>query len=145
MDLSLPTTPVSLVVAERGSPWESWVDRFSTGTPDVVVVLQEHGEGPDQLASRVRAQVASFEGRGATLARAVIVAGEADASTLAARALAVKTIVAPMVALGEGTLILDGNQADRFGMRALADTVSMQLAGSGVTVRATVDSFAHVA
>jgi hypothetical protein len=145
MDLFHTPTPVSLVVAERGSPWETWVERFTTGTPDVIVVLQEPGEAVDRWAMRVRSQVAGLAAQNARLARAVIVAGGRDAHSLSARSLAVKALVAPMVAQGEGTLLLDGNHADRFGMMALAQTVEMQVAGTGVSVRATGEAIAHVA
>ena len=145
MDLFRTPTPVSLVVAERGSPWESWVERFATGTPDVMVVVQEPGEAVDRWAMRVRSLVAGLEAQNAKLARAVVVAGPADSRSLSARSLAIKALVAPMVAQGEGTVLLDGNTADRFGMMALAQTVAMQVAGSGVTVRSTADAVAHVA
>ncbi|MCB9618703.1 MAG: hypothetical protein H6724_04520 [Sandaracinus sp.] len=149
MDLFRTPTPVSLVVAELGSPWESWVERFATGTPDVLVVVQEPGESVDRWAMRVRSQVAGLEAQNACLARAVVVAGPPTAQTLSARSLAIKALVGPMVASGEGTVILDGNTADRFGMMALAQTVEMQVAGTGVTVRAASseaqDFVAHVA
>lgn len=146
MNLFRTPTPVSLVVAELGSPWESWVERFATGTPDVLVVVQEPGESVDRWAMRVRSQVAGLASQDAQLARVVVVAGTSGPQTLAARSLAVKALVAPMVAQGEGTVLLDGNSIDRFGMMALAQTVAMQVAGTGVSVRATGESVAaHVA
>ena len=63
MDLRFAKTPVSLVVAERGSDWEAWVERFSTGTPDVRVVVQDPEEPVERLAQRVRAQVLELEER----------------------------------------------------------------------------------
>ncbi len=134
--------PVSLVVAERGEGWEPnwtyWVERFSTGTPDVIVVLQEPGESVETLSQRVRARVVDLEESGRTLARAVIVgSGNPDHTALSARSLAIKAIVAPMVEQGHGTLLLDGEGADRFRMMALASTVAQMVRNTGVTVTST--------
>ncbi|HJK91598.1 MAG TPA: hypothetical protein RMH85_14070 [Polyangiaceae bacterium LLY-WYZ-15_(1-7)] len=146
MDLRFAKTPVSLVVAERGSDWEAWVERFSTGTPDVRVVVQDPEEPVERLAQRVRAQVLELEESGEELARAVIVgAGKTNDSTLSARSLAIRSIVAPMVEQGHGTLLLDGQGAGRFGMMALASTVGGMVRGTGVTVTATGGVVADVA
>lgn len=145
MDLFRTPALVSLVVAELGSPWESWAERFAIGTPDVVVVVQRPGETADRWAMRVRTQVAGLAASDARLARAVVVAGTSGPQSLAARSLAVKALVAPMVAQGEGTVLLDGNVADRLGMMALAQLVATQVVGTGVSVRATSASVAQVA
>lgn len=142
--------PLSLVVAERDGEWESdwgrWVERFSTGTPDVVVVLQHPGESDDELAQRVRSKVEELDGLGRQIARAVIVgSGRPASETLSARSSAIKAIVAPMVQQGHGTLVLDGEGSDRFQMMALAETVAQMVRNTGVTVRSTSDVAARVA
>lgn len=142
--------PLSLVVAERDGEWESnwggWVERFSTGTPDVVVVLQHPGESDEELAQRVRAKVDELDAAGRQIARAVIVgAGRPASETLSARSSAIKAIVAPMVEQGHGTLLLDGEGSDRFQMMALAETVAQMVRNTGVTVRSTDEAAARVA
>lgn len=146
MDLRLPQTPVSLVVAERGVDWGLWVERFQTGTPDVVVIAQRPGETIGQLSQRVRERVEALESSGHQVARAVIAgAGGPAASTLAARHSTIKAIVAPMVKQCQGTLLLDGQGSDRFSMTALATTVATMVRGTGVKVVATDHPVANVA
>ncbi len=146
MSFPLHESPLSLVVAECGADWRMWAERFEAGTPGVVVVAQQAGEDLTHLATRVRQQLQDLEREGQEVTRAVIVgSGNRDARTLAARHSTIKAIVAPMVAVGRGTLILDSHGPDRFSMEALATTVASMVRGSGVKVVATSDAVANVA
>ena len=137
---------LSLVVAERGADWAPWAQRLEQGTPGVVVVRQERDEPLSALASRVRARLEDLEAQGREITRGVIVGGgRRDPGTLAARHAVIKTLLAPMVSHGRGTLILDGRGPDRFSMAALATTVRSLVRGAGVQVVATTDPVARVA
>jgi len=133
MDLHQDRT--AIVVAEHGSAWRGWVDRFRVGTPDVVVIRQHDDEGLLDLALRVRTEMQALTESGVDIARAVVAGGDrVDPEAISARALAIKALVAPMVSEGEGTLILDGVGSGATGMAALATTVAAQVNGTGVLV-----------
>ena len=142
---SLPQQ-MSIVVAERGSAWLAWVERFEVGT-DVIIVAQREDEELLDLAMRVRDSVSALREQGRSLARAVVVGTDRmDPEALSARALAVKALVGPMVASREGTVILDGEGRGAMGMAALATTVAMQVQGTGVRITSpALDAIADVA
>jgi len=142
-----PQNTTSLVVAEQGGNWASWVERFQKDTPDVVVVLQDPDEAVDAFAMRVRARVASLQSAGDIVDRAVIVGGgRRDSGAMSARSLVIRAIAAAMVPQGRGNLVLDGQGTDRFAMTALATTVASQVRGTGVSVRPSqAPAFADVA
>ena len=145
MDLEQRQT--AIVVAERGSAWRRWVERFRVGTPDVVVFAQRDDEGLLDLALRIRSDVQALQAEGISLSRAVIAGSDrVDPEAISARALTVKALVAPMVADGEGTVILDGTGSGAMGMAALATTVAAQVQGTGVLVTSpALDAIANVA
>lgn len=145
MDLEQRQT--AIVVAERGSAWRRWVERFRVGTPDVVVFAQRDDEALLDLALRIRSDVQALQNEGVSLVRAVVAGGDrVDPEAISARALAVKALVGPMVADGEGTVILDGEGAGAMGMAALATTVAAQVQGTGVLVTSpALDAVADVA
>ncbi len=146
MSFPLHDSPLSLVVAERGADWPRWAERFEAGTPNVVVVAQKDNEDLSGLSHRVRERLAELSAEDQEVTRAVIVGGGArDSAAMAARHSTIKAIVAPMVALGRGTLILDASGPDRFCMAALASTVASMVRGTGVKVVATSDTIADVA
>ncbi|MFW6050929.1 MAG: hypothetical protein ACODAU_07125 [Myxococcota bacterium] len=128
--MSTPNHRASLVVAERGSAWDRWV----AGVSEPGVLLQEQGEAPAVFAQRVRSHVAELEARGQMPGRVVLVGGRRREGALSARSLMIRAIAHGMVAGGGGELLLDGHGSDRFTMRALADTVSDMVRGSGLAV-----------
>ena len=133
MDLQDQRT--AIVVAEHGSAWRRWVERFRVGTPDLVVFAQRDGEELLDLALRVRTGVQAMQDEGMGICRAVVAGGDrVDAEALSARALAIRALVGPMVREGEGTVILDGVGSGATGMAALATTVAAQVHGTGVLV-----------
>jgi broad specificity phosphatase PhoE len=133
MTLDHPT--LSLIVAERGSAWASWAERYRSVGPDVVVVLQEKGETAPEFAARVRARIAEMELSGRCPERAVLVGGgRADRDAVTARSLAVRSIASAMARHGGGKLTLDSAHPDRFAMAAIAATVSDLIRGTGVRV-----------
>lgn len=145
MDLEQRQT--AIVVAERGSAWRRWVERFRVGTPDVVVFAQADDEALLDLALRIRSDVQALQDEGIALSRAVVAGGDrVDPEAISARALTVKALVGPMVAEGEGTVILDGTGSGAMGMAALATTVAAQIQGTGVLVTSpALDAVADVA
>jgi len=125
----------SIVVAEHGSRWAPWAERFRMDGPDVVVILQRRGESSAKLPLRVRGRPAELGREGRPPARAVVVGGgRTDADALSARSLTIRSIAAEMANNGGGTLMLDDAGADRFSMAALAATVAELTRGSGVVV-----------
>jgi len=145
MDLEQRQT--AIVVAERGSAWRRWVERFRVGTPDVVVFAQRDDEALLDLALRIRSDVQALQSEGISLSRAVVAGGDrVDPEAISARALTIKALVGPMVAEGEGTVILDGAGDGAMGMAALATTVAAQVQGTGVLVTSpALDAVADVA
>lgn len=135
--MTAPTTPRSMIVAERGGDWARWVERFREDTPDVVVVLQHEGESMAQLAARVRERLDAMVTAGAMPANAVVVGGgRTDQVTLASRATILRSIAKAMAAFGGGSVQLDSSGADKYSMVALAAATSMMVQGTGVRVTA---------
>lgn len=145
MDLQEQRT--AIVVAEHGSAWRRWVERFRVGTPDVVVFAQRDDEPLLDLALRIREGVSALQEQGVSIARAVVAGSErVDPEAISARALTIRALVGPMVHEGEGTVILDGVGAGATGMAALATTVAGQVRGTGVLVTSpALDGLADVA
>lgn len=126
---------VAMVIAEKGSAWTPWVERFRAQCDDVIVVLQERGETVGDLATRVRAKVEELEELEVSLRDAVIVGGgRIDADAMSARSLAIRAVVSPMVRASGGQLLLDSKGPDRYSMMGLASTVASMLRGTGVLV-----------
>lgn len=135
MPLPKPTSPISLIVAERGGDWVSWADRLQGRGHTVELVLQEKGESIGDFAHRVRGKLDSLEITDNSPEVAVLVGGgRNDGTALAARSLALRAISAKMISANRGTLLLEGRGADRFPMMALASTVAAQVRGTGVRV-----------
>ena len=129
------TQSISVVVAERGSDWASYATTTRANEPAVVVIEQDKAETATQLARRVRTYVDALESQGKFLENAVLVGGAGtDSDVLAARSLAIRAIVSPMVRHGRGTVLLHGSGRDRHTMKGLATTVSEMIRGSGVDV-----------
>jgi len=128
-----------MIVAERGSAWTPWVERFRLATPEVRVVLQHRGESMSALAMRVRTQLAELERHGLRPERAVIVGGgRTDGDALAARSGCLRAITSGMARGSGGEVLLDDSGSDRLAMAGLALAVNALTHGTGVTV-------AHVA
>lgn len=134
MNSLVDTELVSILVAEHGADWASWVERLRVGTPSVVLIVRNEDESADQLVARIREQTDVIEARGERLGRAVVIGtSEGGAQRLEDRYRVLRALAAPMSVEREGTLILDG-AADRFAMRAMADAMQDALHGSGVRV-----------
>ena len=137
---------LAMVIAERGSDWESWVDQLRHEADDVCLIVQQPGESVSELAARVRQRVAAIQPY-ETLSKAVLVSGgRVDQDAVAARSLAIRAIVAPMVRAGQGDVVLASNTKDRISMMGLASTVASMIRGTGVDIQpAAQRSLARVA
>ena len=94
---------LAMVIAERGSDWEAWVDQLRQDADDVCLIIQQPGESVSELASRVRYRVDALQPY-ETLAKAVVVSGgRVDQDAVAARSLAIRAIVAPWCTRGTAT------------------------------------------
>jgi hypothetical protein len=141
-----PNPSTSLIVAERGSAWGRWLERFEADSPGAVLLLQDGAEADDRFAQRVRSHVAAMAAAGDGPGRVVLVGGHARKGALPSRSLMIRAIANTMATRGGGQLLLDGDGSDRFTMRALADTVGDMLRGSGVAVaHASEPQYAQVA
>ncbi|MCB9627398.1 MAG: hypothetical protein H6725_08515 [Sandaracinaceae bacterium] len=126
---------LAMVIAERGSDWESWVDQLRREADDVCLIVQQPGETVSELAARVRQRVDALQPYEA-LGKAVVVSGgRVDQDAVAARSLAIRAIVAPMVRAGHGNVVLASNAKDRFSMMGLASTVASMIRGTGVDIQ----------
>ena len=127
---------VWMVIAEHGSEWAGWADRFRHHPGDVVVVLQQKDEPLTEFATRVRTRVERVtQALGRSVQRAVIVGGKAgNPTSLPARGTIIKALVSGMAAKGGGELLLAGPESERLMMRALAATVADLSKGTGVRV-----------
>ena len=126
---------LAMVIAERGSDWESWVDQLRREADDVCLIVQQPGETVSELATRVRQRVEAVQPY-ETLGKAVLVSGgRVDQDAVAARSLAIRAIVAPMVRAGQGNVVLASNAKDRFSMMGLASTVASMIRGTGVDIQ----------
>lgn len=126
---------LAMVIAERGSDWESWVDQLRHDADDVCLIVQQPGESVSELATRVRQRVAALQPY-ETLSKAVVVSGgRVDQDAVAARSLAIRAIVAPMVRAGQGDVVLASNAKDRISMMGLASTVASMIRGTGVDIK----------
>lgn len=122
-------TTTVVLVAERDSEWQGWVDQLCSTGADVRVLAQRAGESASRFAARVRSEMQLD----AALDEAVLVGGLAcDPEVLAARALIVRALTSRMASAGR--LTLDGTPRTRLAMEALAQIVSDQLHASGVEV-----------
>jgi hypothetical protein len=139
---------IAMVIAERGSAWESWVEtlRLRYGADDVCLIVQQPGESVADMATRVRKRVQALQPY-ETLTHAVVVSGgRTDNDAVSARSLAIRAIVAPMVKAGGGDVILASNTKDRFSMMGLASTVASMIRGTGVSIQPAAQvAFAQVA
>ncbi|MFW5877094.1 MAG: hypothetical protein ACOCXM_10180 [Myxococcota bacterium] len=125
----------SLVIAERESAWDRWVDPSDGGATAPVLLVQEGAESSADFAQRVRSHVASLESTGEMPPRAVLVGGRQHDGALSSRSLMIRAIAHGLATAGGGDLWLDSHGSDRYTMRALADTVSDMVRGSGVAVQ----------
>jgi len=137
--MKIPMTPtrqsMTLIVAEAGGEWASWVEALRRRGDTVVVMRQRDDESLGALAGRVRARCREALSQGATMERAVIAGGgRADRDALSARSLAIRAIVSAMSPRRRGRLLLDPSGSDRYSMMALATTVTAMLRGTGVRV-----------
>ncbi len=133
--MNTPITYASMVVAERGSDWAGWVERFREECPSVVLVVQQPGESLAELSVRVRDRAEEIEAGDPQVSTAVIVGGgRTDADALAARSLSIRAIASLMARSGGGRLLLDAKAEDRYSMMALASTVSDMVGGTGVRI-----------
>ncbi|UJR80626.1 hypothetical protein [Sandaracinus amylolyticus] len=122
-------TTTVVLVAERDSEWQSWMDQLCSTGADVRILAQRPAETASSFAARVRAEMQHET----VVDEAVLVGGLAcDPEVLAARALVVRALTSRMPYAGR--LHLDGTPRTRLAMEALAQIVSDQLHASGVEV-----------
>ena len=135
---SLPTSLAArsaLVIAELGSAWRPWVERWSTSGRGVVPVVQEEGESTTRFALRVRATIEELAGCGVFLDRAVIVGGGSrELDALSARALIIRSLSSTMATHGFGKLWLEPLGPERLSFAALVETVGELVLASGVQI-----------
>lgn len=128
--MAVQSGKTAVLIAERDSEWQGWVDQLRATSACVRVVAQRSGESASAFASRVRAEMQ----RADLVDDAVLTGGLAcDPEVLAARALIVRALTSRIPA--RGRLHLDGTDRTRLAMEALAQIVSDQLQASGVEVR----------
>ncbi len=127
---------ISIVVAEAGAEYTSWVDVLRSEGHDVVVLRQRDDETLAEMAARVSARVRGVAELGAQLEKAVICGGNAGAKdTLSARTTTTRALLTAMVPRSRGQLVLSGARHDRFAMLGLASTLAEMVRGSGVSVQ----------
>jgi hypothetical protein len=130
VDVTVMRTGTKVLVAERESEWQGWVDQLRATARSVCVITQRSAESASAFAARVRSEMQRIEG---SLDEAVLVGGLAcDPEVLAARALIIRALTSRMPS--SGRLRLDGNGRGNLAMEALAQIVSDQLQASGVEV-----------
>lgn len=129
------TQSIEVVVAELGADWSSYARHVGVNDAELVVIEQAERETATELARRVRTCVDSLETEGKVVDSAVLVGGgRTDNDVLAARSLALRAIVSPMVRNGRGQVLLHANGRDRHSMKGLATMVAEMIRGSGVDV-----------
>lgn len=140
-----PLYNLAMVIAERGSDWENWVDQFRHDADDVCLIIQQPGETVSELATRVRKRVDAIQPY-ETLSQAVVVSGgRVDQEAVSARSLAIRAVVAPMVRAGHGNVVLASNAQDRISMMGLASTVASMIRGTGVEIQPAAQAAARLA
>lgn len=121
---------MAVLIAERDSEWQGWVDQLRSTADCVRVVAQRPSESASAFASRVRSEM---QRDGGAVSEAVLAGGLAcDPEVLGARALVVRALTSRMTT--NSRLHLDGTRRTRLAMEALAQIVSDQLQASGVEV-----------
>lgn len=129
-----PLYNLAMVIAERGSDWENWVDQFRHDADDVCLIIQQPGETVSELATRVRKRVDAIQPYEALTQAVVVSGGRVDQEAVAARSLAIRAVVSPMVRAGQGSVVLASNAKDRISMMGLASTVASMIRGTGVEI-----------
>lgn len=134
---------IALLVAERDGDWSEWVESLRAEADDIAIVLQRVGESPAELATRVRARVATLSLEG-DLVVAALVGGERwDSTTLSARSLMIRAMVSQMGSAVSSRLFLDAGARlgrGRHAMQALATVVADQT-GDNVDIVTTRGPF----
>lgn len=133
-----PTTSadVVIVVAEKGTGWTRWAERYQARGQEVIAVVQSPDESIQALSSRLRLRLRSLLEEGVVPAEAVLVSAQRrDAKAMGVRSTVIRHLVGSMAEAGAGRVWLDGK--DRFAAMALASTVAPLIRGTGVSVRPT--------
>lgn len=109
--------PTTLVVVEDGTTLPKNIGRADGGFHELVVVAQDRVT-PTDLVLRVARTLVSFEQRGRTLERAVlIVGGRNDASADAARCLIARSLAAHLATSSKGELEIVYCKSDKASRR----------------------------
>ena len=87
-----PLYNLAMVIAERGSDWENWVDQFRHDADDVCLMIQQPGETVSELATRVRKRVDAIQPYEALTQAVVVSGGRVDQEAVAARSLAIRAV-----------------------------------------------------
>ncbi|MCA9583090.1 MAG: hypothetical protein KC416_14930 [Myxococcales bacterium] len=132
---NLPTD-VSMIVAERGSAWAPWVDRFNREGAPVEVIIQRAAESGSDFSRRIRRRIAEIAAEGKKPRCAVLVGGgRRDYGALRSRSTTVRALAACIARSGGGKVFLDSHGPDRLSMKAIAETIGEMSRGTGVVVR----------
>jgi hypothetical protein len=124
---------MAVLIAERDSEWQGWVDALRAVADCVRVIAQRPNESASAFAARVRSEMQRSTD---VIDHAVLAGGlGCDPEVLAARTLMVHALTSRMA--DKSRLHLDGNRRTGFAMEALAQIVSDQLQASGVEVVTT--------
>jgi hypothetical protein len=127
----------ALVIGELDSNWTPWAQSLRTEGFEVTTVLQDVDEGASAFAVRVRRCLTELERSGEAVGRLVLAGGgRVGSDFLSARSLMIRATAATMARTGGGEVLLEGHGRDRYGMQALATTVSGMVQGTGVRVEA---------
>lgn len=126
----------TLIVAERGSD-AGRVRDVSRNSLESLVIEQDPAESIAAFALRVRAEATAMEREGQAATCVVVVGGgRADADTVSARSLMIRSLASTMLRASGGELVLESDGSpDRYTMAALAATTAEQLRGSNVGIR----------
>lgn len=139
--MSQTRMPLFMVVAERGSAWTSWVERFSEESANVEVLVQRRNESGTAFGQRIRRRLSEMSENGTTPERAVWVGGgRRDLSALRSRSVSVRALASGMARRGGGEVYLDSTAKDRISMLAIAETIADLVKGTGVHVHAANDN-----
>lgn len=133
-----PRNELAVVIAEAGSDWSHWEQRWRSQGHRVDVLVQRPGEDVSGLTARLRSRLHMWHERGISPQEAALVGGERDdTSALSFRSSVLRVLSRTMIGRGGGSLYLDsGSQGGpaRRAMAALASAVSDQVRRTGLSV-----------
>jgi hypothetical protein len=129
---------VAVIVAQEGAHTGNTVEALMAMGSTVVLLSQEPGESLSQLSQRVRARVAKLVTEGFRVQSATFVAKNGfSLNDVLPTAEMLRTLLSPMVAVGQGRVYLHSDSRDArsgYALAALADAIADQVRGTGVEI-----------